>query len=193
MLIDFTEREIALGQNVYDVPDVEDDGSTVDFLFKDSFERISQGVYHVGFDFDWLGKALIKDEFPFSALDKAYWGNLKNETDYSDPEVKKRSEEYWAAKDQQSKDFPNDYGVCDYPEQVAELFPKLKTDPRRFIITAREIRKKDQPEHDGWRWHKWGSYIGTQNSHAEYLADEDEIESVWVFSIIELNDLPEEN
>lgn len=83
-------------------------------------------------------------------------------------------------------DFPSDYGVCDTPEQVLERWPSLETDPRRFIILFGEIRKDEQPEHGGWRWHKWGEYIGTKDPQCEYLADEDDIDSVLIFKVIQM-------
>ena len=40
----------------------------------------------------------------------------------------------------------------------------------------------------GWRWHKWGPYIGTQDPQCEYLADEPEIKEVFVYRFIQLHD-----
>ena len=41
-------------------------------------------------------------------------------------------------------------------------------------------------ETDGWRWHKWGPYIGTLNPQYEYLDDEnfgDDFEYVLCFEL----------
>lgn len=84
-----------------------------------------------------------------------------------------------------SSEAPADYGICDSPEQVLERWPALAEDPRRFIIFFGEIKKEDQPKHGGWRWHKWGEYIGTKNPQYEYLADEEDIDSVLIFSVIQ--------
>ncbi|MNC81295.1 hypothetical protein D3C75_1343800 [compost metagenome] len=57
---------------------------------------------------------------------------------------------------------------------------------RKFVVSLAEIRKDEQPEQWGWRWEKWGEYIGTQNSQADYLYDEPEIERVFVYHIYEI-------
>jgi hypothetical protein len=38
----------------------------------------------------------------------------------------------------------------------------------------------------GWRWHKWGPYIGTQEPKCEYIHDEPEIEEVFTYHVYEL-------
>jgi hypothetical protein len=47
-----------------------------------------------------------------------------------------------------------------------------------------EVRKDDQPKQGGWRWHKWGPYIGTHEKQFEYLADEEGIERVFCYHIV---------
>jgi hypothetical protein len=81
----------------------------------------------------------------------------------------------------------NSYGVIDSPEQFREYFGKvLEDDPRDFFVALTEIRKDEEPEEGGWRWHKWGPYYGTQNPQCEYIYDEPEIESVYLFQIYAL-------
>jgi len=84
-------------------------------------------------------------------------------------------------------DWFGSFGVCDTPEQLMERLPKVVTEgPRKFVISVTPILKEDQPEHNGWRWHKWGTYIGDKNPTHEYLADEPDIERVYVFTIYEV-------
>ena len=73
------------------------------------------------------------------------------------------------------------YMVCDDIEQALEYWKFAVEHPtNEFLISMMPVRKKDQPERDGWRWHKWGPYIGTQNPKHEYLYDEsDEINLVF--------------
>ena len=52
-----------------------------------------------------------------------------------------------------------------------------------IVISVTEMRKDEQPEDGGWRWHKWGEYIGKQEPKCEYLYDEPNIDSVYVFHI----------
>lgn len=79
------------------------------------------------------------------------------------------------------------FGVCDTPEQLLSMYD-FDADPRRFFITFTEMRKDEQSDWGGWRWHKWGEYLGTQDPQCEYLYDEPVIESVYVFHIYELLD-----
>lgn len=82
-----------------------------------------------------------------------------------------------------------EYGVCDYPMQFIGKFGiKLVTDRRRFCVAFTHIEKRPG-EQGGWRWHKWGEYIGTGTPRHEYLDDEEEFENgVWVFSCYELKE-----
>lgn len=81
----------------------------------------------------------------------------------------------------------NAYGVCDNVEQILARCPELETDPnRKYVISLSEVRKEDEEPDDGWRWEKWGPYIGTQNRHSDYLYYEPEIESILVYHIYEL-------
>ena len=75
------------------------------------------------------------------------------------------------------------YGVADNIEQIKEHYKELISSSNPIVISVSEINKDYQPEEGGWRWHKWGKYIGTQNPQAEYIKDEPEIQSVYVFHV----------
>jgi hypothetical protein len=77
------------------------------------------------------------------------------------------------------------YGVCDNYGQILRYLPIVR-DPRNFIVILTPIYKKHQPKRDGWRWEKWGEYIGIQNSKADYLYDEPEIEMIYVYHVYEM-------
>jgi hypothetical protein len=78
------------------------------------------------------------------------------------------------------------YGVCDNHEQILEQNPELSDPSRQFVITLTPVVKANQSPDSGWRWHKWGEYIGTQNrSGCEYLYDEPEIEQVFCYHVYE--------
>lgn len=77
------------------------------------------------------------------------------------------------------------YGVCDTVEQLLKLYPELEASPRQFVVTVTPIRRAEEPKYGGWRWHKWGPYIGTKDPQCEYLADEPFIEEVLVYHIYE--------
>jgi hypothetical protein len=95
--------------------------------------------------------------------------------------------EAWDFFRQEGFKFLSCYGVCDSPENLLEHpdYKEILNHPqRRFTVFLAEIRKEDQGER-GWRWHKWGPYIGAHEPQYEYLADEEGIERVFVFQIVE--------
>jgi hypothetical protein len=79
----------------------------------------------------------------------------------------------------------NSYGVCDSPDQILAQCPELFAPDRGFVITVTPVIRKNQNPQGGWRWHKWGPYIGTHKIQHEYLYDEEGIEQVLVFHIYE--------
>jgi hypothetical protein len=79
------------------------------------------------------------------------------------------------------------YGVCDNVEQLLQACPELEASERKFVITLTSVRKEAQHASGGWRWGKWGPYIGTQNPQCDYLYDEPYIEQVYCYRIYEKN------
>lgn len=78
-------------------------------------------------------------------------------------------------------------GVCDNFEQILSKCPFLATaKDRYFVISLSKVTKADQPRKGGWRWHKWGEYIGTFESKCEYIYDEVGIDYVYCYHIYEL-------
>jgi hypothetical protein len=82
----------------------------------------------------------------------------------------------------------NCYGVCDSIEQFndAPIGRFVRDSPRRFVVSFVRIVKSTQPAEGGWRWHKWGPYIGKHESKCEYLYDEEDIDEVWTYSVHEV-------
>lgn len=87
--------------------------------------------------------------------------------------------------DYSNSELPISYGVCDNYEQIIEKYKILTTSESLFSIVITPMIKNEQPESGGWRWHKWGSYIGEHEITSEYLYDEEDIEKVYVFHIYE--------
>lgn len=81
----------------------------------------------------------------------------------------------------------SEYGVCDSPEQLLSLYD-FDADPRKLVISMVEVRREHQPPEGGWRWHKWGSYIGEQNPEHEYLYYDKHIDRVFTFHIYEIGE-----
>lgn len=68
------------------------------------------------------------------------------------------------------------YGVADSIDQIKEYFKEEINDPnRKYFIYATPVfqDKEKKGKGGGWRWHKWGTYIGNLNPQCEYLDDED--------------------
>lgn len=76
-------------------------------------------------------------------------------------------------------------GVCDTPEQAMKYLA-LDERPEPFFVSFVRIRRADQPLEGGWRWRKWGEYIGEHEPQREYLHDEPDIEEVYTFSVHEM-------
>ena len=83
----------------------------------------------------------------------------------------------------EEKEHKDNYGVCDNYQQVLDYYPELNDSNRKFVLSLCKISKK---EDGGWRWHKWGKYIGIQKSQCEYIGDEPEIKEVYVYHIYEM-------
>lgn len=77
------------------------------------------------------------------------------------------------------------YGVCDDYKQVLEKITVLHDPERKFVVLVTPVLRGNQPRDGGWRWHKWGEYIGTKTPTCEYLHDEPEIEKVYCYHIYE--------
>jgi hypothetical protein len=90
----------------------------------------------------------------------------------------KRLREIW------EEDRPDDHGVCDYPEQVVEVYPKIQTDLRPLVILFNKCNRQDGTL--TFRWHKQGPYIGTQNPRYEHARDDGHIDTVWLFSVVQV-------
>lgn len=82
------------------------------------------------------------------------------------------------------------YGVCDSYHQILARWPHLAADPEPYMIALVEVRKEDQSADGGWRWHKWGDYIGSKDPQYEYLFDEPDIDVVFTFHIYSIGAMP---
>lgn len=68
------------------------------------------------------------------------------------------------------------YGVADSVEQIKEYFKEeIEDTEKKYFISLTPVfqDKENEGNGGGWRWHKWGEYIGKLNPKYEYLDDED--------------------
>ena len=83
-----------------------------------------------------------------------------------------------------------EYGVCDNASQALDVYDRIIAESvsdeakeqmnGEFIIRLTPIFSK---YNEGWRWHKWGAYVGVQNPEYEYICDEPNIDMVYAFHI----------
>ena len=163
-------------------------------ITKDQFEeskdivcrhhRVTQGVYLVS---TWNPERLLFDirdpyhrcPMPRDVADfNAYWE--KRMAFFAELGWQPREDEYGEPIE------PAFHGVCDNHEQVLAAFPNLTTHLLDFCIMMVPVKRADQPPRDGWRWHKWGPYIGTHKIEHEYLYHEVGIETVYTYKIYEV-------
>ena len=69
-------------------------------------------------------------------------------------------------------DMRGSYGVCDDLPNLLAVYPELEAPGREFVVRLTPIVKAKEPADGGWRWHKWGEYIGKQEPQCEYIHDE---------------------
>lgn len=68
------------------------------------------------------------------------------------------------------------YGVADSIDQIKDYYKEEIEDlNRKYFIAVTPVyqHKENKGNGSGWRWHKWGEYIGRLNPECEYLDDED--------------------
>ena len=76
----------------------------------------------------------------------------------------------------------------------------LEKDRRHLTLTLTHVPKEleNAGKGGGWRWHKWGPYVGKGEPTMEYLDDEDEFaDGIWVYHVFDVTGLcrhrPEDN
>ena len=98
--------------------------------------------------------------------------------------------------DDRYKIFPNcekiTCGVADDIEQIKEYYKEEVEDAEKkycLALTPVWQEKENKGKGGGWRWHKWGEYIGKLNPQCEYLDDEDfgdDFQYVIIFTLYEV-------
>lgn len=81
------------------------------------------------------------------------------------------SDEYW-----------DHFGLCDNATQAKKFYETRKAEglyPGNHVIIL-------QPMYGGFRWHKWGPYIGEFDHRCEYFDDEEGIKMVYSFNIVRI-------
>lgn len=149
--------------------------------------RLQKGIYLTdSFNFDHMITNKIKDWIPVEFNPHAALFHMRLHKNYPesheaydgpDPRILRRLHT--------SNRYINEYGVVDTPEQLLSLYD-FNSDSRKLAISFVLLEKENMEPRGGWRWHKWGEYLGTQDPQCEYLYDEPVIEKVCVFHIHKL-------
>lgn len=80
---------------------------------------------------------------------------------------------------------PANHFVADSPKQFMDRFGSvLDALPQNLAVFCTIIQKAEEPESGGWRWHKWGEYVGDFTPTTEYLYDEPIIQQVTIIHIV---------
>jgi hypothetical protein len=122
--------------------------------------------------------------------------NWEVKFDYSDPDFDEeydklvpREPDEWYPDDAPAHGDFSGIGVCDTPGQILNgpIGDRLRADQREFCISFVHIHKGEPPGRGGWRWHKWGPYIGTGKPEYEYLDDEKDFkDGVYTYHIYQV-------
>jgi hypothetical protein len=79
------------------------------------------------------------------------------------------------------------YGVCDSVAQfMNDYYYTIDAVEGNWIVSLEEVYRADQPKYDGWRWAKWGPYLGEEQRTSDYLVNEQFIDKVCVFNLYHL-------
>lgn len=80
--------------------------------------------------------------------------------------------------------YPTSFYVDDSPEEFIEKYDQIIQDAdERVAVFFSPMTRANQPAEGGWRWHKWGEYLGKHEPKHEYLYDEEDIERIYVVTI----------
>lgn len=80
------------------------------------------------------------------------------------------------------------YGVADNEDQVYEYYKDLVNSERKYVVALTPVYRKYEYPYGGWRWRKWGQYIGEKELKVEYLYDEKDIDLIYCFHLYEILD-----
>lgn len=128
--------------------------------------RVYRGVYEAHINFDKEIQDLIVDQWPAMNDNSIEWDR-------------------WIA---YTANPAASYGVVDHWSQLP--LRALDADPRNLLVYLGLHRRADQSPDGGWRWHKWGPYLGVHSPETstdfEYLYDATDVVEVWSYCVVEV-------
>lgn len=86
-----------------------------------------------------------------------------------------------------AKKRPTKSGICDNASQVLETYHKLVDDPNRlYVVFLSPVFKCDQQPEAGFKWKRYGKYIGVHKRKESLLVDEPDIGFIFKYNIYEI-------
>jgi len=143
---------------------------------------IEQGIYQSNFAFNFSKDEFIEKLDDYNYNERYYQKNKKEDETLL---------QFYFCEDSIAK-YIDMYGVADNVEQIKEFYKEqIEDTKRKFVISITPVyqEKENKGKGGGWRWHKWGEYIGKLDSQCEYLDDEefgDDFEYVLCFYLYEV-------
>ena len=83
---------------------------------------------------------------------------------------------------QYGNDFDND--LFDQGENLVEYMNSLDEEVKFVLLLTPIVNEHNPSNRGGWRWHKWGEYIGKHTIQYEYLDHEEGIDFVFIWELI---------
>lgn len=84
------------------------------------------------------------------------------------------------------------FGMADSPKQILNRsrIKKRFLDPQdeKFVLCVSAVLREDEPERDGFRFHKHGQYIGCHKLEHEYLYDQKDVDMVVLYHFYQVLD-----
>lgn len=128
--------------------------------------RVHRGVYEAHINFDKEIEDLIVEDYPGFYHESPEWDRWHEYT--GNPAAS--------------------FGVVDHWSQLP--LAALDADPRNLLVYLGRHRRVDQSPDGGWRWHKWGPYLGVHSPETsteyEYLYDAIDVVEVWTYRVVEV-------
>lgn len=132
--------------------------------------RVHRGVYEAHINFDKEIQNLIVDQWP------------------SGPSFHNHESPEWDRWIEYTGHPAASFGVVDHWSQLP--LAALDADPRNLLVFLGRHRRVDQSPDGGWRWHKWGPYLGVHSPETsteyEYLYDAIDVVEVWSYCVVEV-------
>jgi len=122
--------------------------------------KLETGIYQSAFPFNFSEEEFIEK------LEGWHYSENQRNPDETPLEYYVRNSENWV----------HQYGIADNIEQIKEFYKAQIEDPKdKFCIAVTPVfqDKANKGKGGGWRWHKWGIYIGKLEPQCEYLDDEE--------------------